>query len=71
MYESYADMLPGEWTHLRIVVQGTEASLHVGGGAQPCLLVHDLKLGDVEGSVALWMQRQAKGSFRNLQITTK
>lgn len=71
MYESYADMVPGEWTHLRIVVEGTDASLYVGGAAQPCLLVHDLKLGDVEGSVALWIGPGTEGYFRNLQITAK
>lgn len=71
MYESYADMAPGEWTHLRILVEGTNASLYVGGAMQPCLLVHDLKLGDVEGPVALWIGPGTEGYFRNLQVTGK
>jgi len=69
VYESYADMVAGEWTHLRIVVHGTNASLYVGASAQPCLMVHDLKLGDVEGAVGLWIGPGTEGYFRNLKIT--
>jgi len=69
VYESYADMAAGEWTHLRIVVQGTEAKLYVGASAaQPCLIVHDLKLGDTEGAVALWIGPGTEGHFANLKI---
>jgi hypothetical protein len=68
VYESYADMAAGEWTHLRIVVKGTHASLYVGGAAQPCLLVHDLKLGDSQGAVALWIGPGTEGYFRQLNI---
>jgi hypothetical protein len=71
LYESYADMVAGEWTHLRVVVEGTDASLYVGGAEQPCLLVHDLKLGDVEGSVALWIGPGTEGYFRNINVSTK
>ena len=69
VYESYADMVAGEWTHLRIVVHGTNASLYVGAAAEPCLIVHDLKLGDVEGAVALWIGPGTEGYFRNLKIS--
>jgi len=68
LYESYADMVPGEWTHLKIVVNGTGASLFVGNAPQPCLLVHDLKLGDTTGGVALWIGPGTQGYFRNLAI---
>jgi len=69
VYESYTDMVPGEWTHLRLVVKGVEASFYVSGAEQPCLLVHDLKLGDVEGAVALWIGPGTEGYFRNLSIS--
>jgi hypothetical protein len=69
VYESYADMVAGEWTHLRVVVHGTNASLYVGAAAEPCLMVHDLKLGDVEGAVALWIGPGTEGYFRNLKIS--
>ena len=71
VYESYTDMVPGEWTHLRIVVQGKDASLYVGGAAQPCLLVHDLKLGDTEGAIGLWIGPGTEGYFRNLKISNR
>lgn len=69
VYESYADMAADEWTHLRIAVQGTNASLFVNGAAQPCLIVHDLKLGESEGAVALWIGPGTEGYFRKLSIT--
>jgi hypothetical protein len=69
VYESWVDMETGKWTHMRIVVHGTDASLYVNHAANPCLIVHDLKLGDVEGAVALWMGQDTEGYFRNLSIT--
>ena len=62
-------MTPGEWIHLRIVVHGTDASLYVGGAAQPALLVHDLKAGDTKGSIALWIGPGTEGYFRKLTVT--
>jgi hypothetical protein len=69
VYESYADMALGEWIHLRIVVEGMNASLYVNGVAEPCLIVHDLKLGDSQGSVGLWIGPGTEGYFRNLTIS--
>lgn len=71
VYESYADMLPGEWTHLRVVVRGTNASLYVGKAEQPSLIVRDLKLGDVEGGLALWIGPGTEGYFRGLKVSSE
>jgi len=71
VYESYADMVPGEWTHLRVDVRGVNASLYVGGAEQPCLFVHDLKLGDVEGAVGLWVGPGTEGYFKGVRIVEK
>lgn len=68
-YESYIDLEPGVWTHYRIVIQGTKARLYVHGAAEPCLIVDDLKLGDSQGSVALWVGPGTEGYFANLKIT--
>ena len=68
VYESYADIAAGAWTHMRIVVAGTSASLYVNGAAQPCLIVHDLKLGNSEGAVALWIGPGTEGYFRRLVV---
>jgi hypothetical protein len=70
-YESYVDLEPGVWTHYRIVIQGTKARLYVHDAAQPCLIVDDLKLGDSEGAVALWVGPGTEGYFANLQIAAQ
>jgi hypothetical protein len=67
-YESYVDLEPGVWTKYRIVVEGTKARLYVHDAAQPCLIVNDLKLGDSEGAVALWVGPGTEGYFTNLKI---
>lgn len=67
-YESYVDLEPGVWTKYKIVVDGTKARLFVHGAAQPCLIVNDLKLGDSEGAVALWVGPGTEGYFANLKV---
>ena len=67
-YESYADMQAGEWIEMRVVVHGKEASLYVGGASQPCLLVKDLKLGESQGGVGLWIGPGTEGYFRNVRV---
>jgi hypothetical protein len=62
-------MVPGEWTHLRIVVHGRDAALYIGKAEQPSLLIHDLKLGDSRGAIALWIGPGTEGYFKNLEIT--
>jgi hypothetical protein len=70
-YESYVDLQAGEWTRMRVVVQDKEARLFVGDAGQPCLIVHDLKLGDVAGGIALWTGPGTEGYFRNVRVTPK
>lgn len=70
-YESYVDLVPGEWTHLKIEVEGETAKLYVHDAEQPTLLVGDLKLGgDAHGAVGLYVDNGTDGFFRNLKITT-
>jgi hypothetical protein len=68
VYESYADLEPGVWTHLRVEVAGAEARCYVNGAAQPALIVHDLKLGDVHGPIALWSHTTTVGYFSKLKV---
>lgn len=68
-YESYADLVPGEWTHLRIEVSGASARFYVGAAAQPALVVRDLKRGaDAHGTVGLFVGIGTDGHFRNLSV---
>src|SRR5262249_22204292 len=68
-YESYVDLVPGEWTHLRIDVAGATARFYVGTAAQPVLIVRDLKRGaQAHGTVGLWVDNGTDGHFRNLSV---
>lgn len=69
VYESYVDLVPGEWTKVKISVSGQEARLYVNDTKQPCLIVNDLKHGFTEGSVALWIDTGTVAHFRNLVVT--
>lgn len=68
-YESYVDLVPGEWTRIRIEVQGEKARLFVHGAAQPTLIVNDLKTGaGKRGAIALWLNSSTIAHFRNLEV---
>lgn len=71
VYESYADMEPGAWTKMKIVVSGTAARLYVNGAAQPCLIVNDLKHGDGAGRVALWAHVDTDAYFGAISLTNQ
>ena len=68
-YESYVDLVAGEWTKVRIEVRGEKARLFVNGVEQPALLVNDLKQGLSKGSVALWIGTETLAHFANLRIS--
>lgn len=69
-YESYVDLVPGEWTKVRIEVQGQKAKLYVHGHEQPVLIVQDLRLGaDQKGAIGLWIGPGTEAHFANLRVT--
>ncbi len=69
-YESYVDLVPGEWTKVKIEVRGTQARLFVHDQPQPTLIVSDLKTGATgKGAVALWLDVGTVAHFRNLSVT--
>lgn len=70
-YETYVDLVPGEWTHVKIEVRGDKAKLYVNGAAQPTLVVNDLKHGVSQGTVALWIGPKTVAHFANLRITAQ
>lgn len=69
VYESYVDLVPGEWTPIRIDVSETRAKLFVHHADQPCLVVNDLKLGDAQGAVGLWIGTGTEAHFASLTIS--
>jgi hypothetical protein len=68
-YESYVDLVPGEWTRIKVEANGAKARLFVNNSPQPVLIVNDLKLGDSQGDIALWIGMGTEGYFSNLRIT--
>ena len=71
-YESYVDLVPGEWTKVKIVIEGEKARLYVHDAEQPTLIVNDLKLGAGEsGSIGLWIGPGTEAYFANLRVTEK
>jgi len=71
-YETYADIQPAEWIHLRITVDGEKARVYVNDAEQSTLVVNDVKSGpDGKGRVALWMEGSTIARYANLKITSK
>jgi len=68
-YESYVDLLPGEWTKVKIEARGDKARLYVNDSSQPVLVVNDLKLGQSQGKIALWVGPGTIAHFANLRIS--
>ena len=57
LYESYIDLVPAEWTSMKIVISGQKALLYVHDAKQPCLIVNDLKKGEKDGLIAIFERR--------------
>ncbi len=68
-YESYVDLIPGEWTKVKIEVRGDKARLYVHDAAQPVLVVNDLKHGQSRGQIALWVWPGTVAHFANLRVS--
>jgi hypothetical protein len=69
-YEAYVDLVPGEWTRIKVDVRGSVARLYVHGNEQPTLIVNDVKTGPSgSGGVALWLDAGTVAHFRHLTVT--
>jgi hypothetical protein len=69
-YESYVDLVPGQWTQVKIQVAGSRARLYVNGAEQPVLIVNDLKQPSANGSIALWVGPGTIAHFSGLKVTS-
>ncbi len=60
----------GNGKKMRIEVEDVVAKLYIDDGADPVLIVEDLKLGsDNSGKIGLWVCCGTHGFFRDLKIT--
>jgi hypothetical protein len=63
------DLVPAEWTKVKIEFRGEQGRLYVHGSAQPTLIINDLKHAGSEGSVALWIGPGTLAHFANVRLT--
>jgi hypothetical protein len=68
-YESYVDLVPGEWTKMKIEVRGDKARLYIHDAPQPVLVVNDLKHGQSQGQIALSIGPGTVAHFANLRVS--
>src|SRR6185436_13073565 len=71
VYESYVDIEPGKWTHMKIVVDGKRAELYVNNAPRPVLIVNELKKGASAGAITLWIGNDTDAYFSNLTVTKR
>ena len=69
VYESYVDLEVDAWTKMKLDIRGVKLRLFINDAPEPCLVVNDLKLGEVSGAVGLWIGPATRAYFRNLRIT--
>jgi hypothetical protein len=69
VYESWADIAPETWIHLRIDVAGRSARIYLNGSPKPTLVVDGLKSPNLHGAIALWGYAGEESYFSNLCIT--
>ena len=69
VYESWADIAPEAWIHLRIDVTGRSARIYLNGSSKPSLVVESLKSPNLHGAIALWGYAGEESYFSNLRIT--
>lgn len=67
-YESYTDLVPGQWTHVKITFRGSAARLYVDHSEQPVLIVNELKQSARAGAIALWVGPGTVAHFAALTI---
>ncbi len=69
VYESWADIKPETWTHVKIELHGRDAKLYMNGSESPSLVIDGLKGENLQGGVALWGYPGEESYFANLQVT--
>jgi hypothetical protein len=68
-YETYVDLVPGEWTKVRVEVRGDKARLYVNDAREPTLIVNHLLHGDTKGAIALFISAGSLAHFSNLRVS--
>ena len=67
-YETYVDMVPKEWTHVKISIEDDRAEIFVHNAIQPTMVVNGLLNKEKSGKLALWVGPGTDAYFANLNI---
>ena len=70
IYESWADLQPDQWTHVKIDVRGRQARLYINNSPSPSLIIDGLKGDRLDGAIGLWGYTRQESYFSNLKITS-
>jgi hypothetical protein len=70
IYESWADLQPDQWTHVKIDVHGRQARLFINNSPNPSLIINGLKGDSLDGAIGLWGYTREEAYFSNLKITS-
>jgi hypothetical protein len=68
-YETYVDLVSGEWTKMKVEVRGDKARLYVNDAREPTLVVNHLLHGDTKGVIALFISVGSLAHFSNLRVS--
>lgn len=69
LYETYAEIAPERWIHMKIDVAGRAARVYLNGSSEPSLVVDGLKGANLHGAVALWGYAGEESYFANVRVT--
>lgn len=69
IYESWADLQPDQWMHVKIDVRGRQARLYINNSPNPSLIINGLKGDSLDGAIGLWGYTREESYFSNLKIT--
>ncbi|HEY2737064.1 MAG TPA: hypothetical protein VGK45_01600 [Thermoanaerobaculia bacterium] len=70
IYESWADLQPDQWMHVKIEVHGRRARLYINNSPNPSLTIDGLKGDSLDGAIGLWGYTREDSYFSNLKITS-
>jgi sugar lactone lactonase YvrE len=64
-YTAAAEILKGEWTHVKLEVHGSQARVFLGDGSEPALTVHHLEHGASSGMIGVYGPNDETACFAN------
>jgi hypothetical protein len=70
-YERGANIAPAMWIHFRLEISGSQVKAYVNDEKEPALTVEDMKLGNTNGKIGLWLDDGTAAYFSNIKIEKK